>query len=164
MKFSPILTSVFVSHFESRKDWHTQNEESILSFFFPITRTCAVRFLAVITPWLKHWQHFLLFKSPPGVRVTVVMRNGTLEPISPWWCDWQTPPLSIVLKSYSLSCPQATGHIRECQCSRGRTVKVCVSFTRAPMSMLWLETSSRCDCLRVRNHKPKIAQGWSEVV
>lgn len=91
------------------------------------------------------------------------MRDGTLEPVIPWWCDWQTPPLSIDLKSYSLSCPQAAGHIRECQCSRGRTMTVCVSFTRAPVSMFWLETP-RCDRLRVGAHKPKIAQGWSEVV
>lgn len=39
-------------------------------FFFPISQTCAVCFLAVITPWLAHWQHFLLFKSTCG---------------SPWW-------------------------------------------------------------------------------
>lgn len=77
-----------------------------------------------------------------GARVTVVMRNGTLGPISSWWCDCQTPPLSIVLKPHQSVMSPGSQVVtdRESQCFSGAG-----RFVRGSQSMLWLETSGRCD-------------------
>lgn len=64
-----------------------------------------------------------------GARVTVVMRNGTLGPISSWWCDCQTPPLSIVLKPHqSVMSPGSqvvTDRESQCFSGAGRFVRGC---------------------------------------
>lgn len=59
----------------------------------------ATLLLIVTTHWHSHADRLpCLWSLRLGLWVTVVTRKGTLGPISSWWCDCSTPPISIVLK------------------------------------------------------------------